>query len=354
VKRLLFVALFASGFVAAGVFSGAVIADVTTSTATTTVAATTTAVTTTTAATTTVATTTTTVAPPTPSLVPRGVRVAGVKVAGLTTADAVTAVRRAFKRPLEIHVDHLKLLLDPTKVASAYATTAVAKARVSDRGTNVPLVVAVRGAAVRAWVANVARRVDREGVSATLRLTGGNPTITAPVVGRRLAQAKLRARVISALVSNSRLPVRVHTAAVQPTTTVGLSAVPTIVVNRSQNRLYLFDGTKLFRTFPVATGQAIYPTPAGTWHIVVKWKNPWWYPPTQDSWAKGLKPVPPGPGNPLGTRWMGLDASGVGIHGTDEPTSIGYSASHGCIRMQVPDAEWLFDHVDIGTTVYVV
>ncbi len=68
----------------------------------------------------------------------------------------------------------------------------------------------------------------------------------------------------------------------------------------------------------------------------------------QDDWARGLKPVPPGPDNPLGTRWMGLSAPGVGIHGTDEPTSIGYSASHGCIRMQVPDAEWLFDHVDVG------
>jgi lipoprotein-anchoring transpeptidase ErfK/SrfK len=350
VKRLLFVALFAFGFIAAGVFSGEVIADVTTSTGTTTVATTTTAVTTTT----TVSTTTTTVAPPVTPTVPRGVRVAGVKVAGLTPADAVSAVRIAFKRPLEVDVDHLKLLIDPTKVASAYASTAVAKARISDRGTNVPLVVAVRGAAVRAWVANVARRVDRAGVSATLKLTGGSPTITAPRIGRQLPQTKLRTRIITALVANSRLPIRVHTAAVQPTTTVGLTAVPTIVVNRSQNRLYLFDGTKLFRTFPVATGQAIYPTPAGTWHIVVKWKNPWWYPPTQDSWAKGLKPVPPGPSNPLGTRWMGLDAPGVGIHGTDEPSSIGYSASHGCIRMQVPDAEWLFDHVDIGTTVYVV
>ena len=76
-----------------------------------------------------------------------------------------------------------------------------------------------------------------------------------------------------------------------------------------------------------------------------KQRNPWWYPPTYDAWAKGLKPVPPGPGNPLGTRWMGLDAPGVGIHGTDAPASIGYSASHGCIRMHVPDAEWLFEHV---------
>ena len=72
---------------------------------------------------------------------------------------------------------------------------------------------------------------------------------------------------------------------------------------------------KVVRQFGVATGQAVYPTPLGTFQIVVKWKNPWWYPPASP-WAKGEKPVPPGPGNPLGTRWMGLSAPGVGIHGT--------------------------------------
>ena len=81
--------------------------------------------------------------------------------AGSRPADAVAAVQTAFKRPLEVDVDHMKLLLDPTRVASAYAATAVAKARIADRGTNVPLVVAVRGPAVRTWVANVAKRVDR-------------------------------------------------------------------------------------------------------------------------------------------------------------------------------------------------
>jgi L,D-transpeptidase ErfK/SrfK len=83
------------------------------------------------------------------------------------------------------------------------------------------------------------------------------------------------------------------------------------------------------------------------------WKNPWWYPPASP-WAQGLKPVPPGPGNPLGTRWMGLTAPGVGIHGTPDSGSIGYSVSHGCIRMLIPDAEWLFDHVVIGTPVFIV
>ena len=130
---------------------------------------------------------------------------------------------------------------------------------------------------------------------------------------------------------------------------------PAILINRSLNRLTLIrPNNEVWRTFPVATGQAIYPTPAGRWSIVVKQLDPWWYPPTYDRWAQGLHPVPPGPGNPLGTRWMGLSAPGVGIHGTDEPSSIGYSASHGCIRMQVVDSEWLFRVVKIGTTVFII
>ena len=127
-----------------------------------------------------------------------------------------------------------------------------------------------------------------------------------------------------------------------------------IVITRASNTLRLYDGPALVRTFRVATGQAIYPTPAGLWHIVDKQRDPWWYPPTSSAWAKGLKPVPPGPSNPLGTRWMGLDAAGVGIHGTDAPASIGYSASHGCIRMQVPEAEWLFQRVQVGTPVVIL
>ena len=72
-----------------------------------------------------------------------------------------------------------------------------------------------------------------------------------------------------------------------------------ILINRAANRLTLFrPDNQLWRVFPVATGQAIYPTPAGRFSIIVKWVNPTWYPPTQDAWAAGLKPVPPGPGQP--------------------------------------------------------
>jgi lipoprotein-anchoring transpeptidase ErfK/SrfK len=108
-----------------------------------------------------------------------------------------------------------------------------------------------------------------------------------------------------------------------------------------------------WRVFLVATGQTSYPTPLGRFTIVVKWRNPWWYPPASP-WAKGQQPIPPGPNNPLGTRWLGLSAPGVGIHGTPSDGSIGYSVSHGCIRMHIPDAEWLFNHVQIGTTVFIV
>jgi len=125
------------------------------------------------------------------------------------------------------------------------------------------------------------------------------------------------------------------------------------VIHRGSNRLYLYKSMRFQRVFGVATGQSIYPTPLGRWSVVVKWRNPWWYPPNS-SWAKGEKPIPPGPGNPLGTRWMGLSAPGVGIHGTDEPWSIGHSESHGCIRMEVPSAEWLFTRVRIGTPVFIV
>ena len=76
--------------------------------------------------------------------------------------------------------------------------------------------------------------------------------------------------------------------------------------------------------------------------------------PAASDWAKDAKPIPPGPGNPLGTRWMGISSPAVGIHGTPDSASIGYSVSHGCIRMLIPEVEWLFQQVEIGTPVYIV
>jgi lipoprotein-anchoring transpeptidase ErfK/SrfK len=145
--------------------------------------------------------------------------------------------------------------------------------------------------------------------------------------------------------------IRVATRAIEPKKTVA-DFGPIIVIRRGANELRYYEGAKLVRKFGVATGQSIYPTPTGMFSIVDMQLNPWWLPP-DSPWAKGLKPIPPGPGNPLGTRWMGLSAPGVGIHGTPDDASIGYSASHGCIRMHIPDAEWVFHHVAVGTPVLI-
>jgi lipoprotein-anchoring transpeptidase ErfK/SrfK len=103
-------------------------------------------------------------------------------------------------------------------------------------------------------------------------------------------------------------------------------------------------------TFGVAIGMPGHETPTGSFHVVDKRKNPTWLPP-DSPWAKGLGPIPPGPGNPLGTRWIGTSAPGVGIHGTPADWSIGSAASHGCLRMHIPEVETLYEDVVVGMPV---
>lgn len=124
-----------------------------------------------------------------------------------------------------------------------------------------------------------------------------------------------------------------------------------IVIDLSDLKLRLFRDGKAVMTFPVAVGMPAFPTPTGNYYIVNKQSDPTWTPPPDSSWAKGLGPIPPGPGNPLGTRWIGTSAPLVGIHGTNAPSSIGTRASHGCIRMRIPDVEKLYDQVAVGMPV---
>jgi len=123
-----------------------------------------------------------------------------------------------------------------------------------------------------------------------------------------------------------------------------------IVVDIGDLHLYLYRDGKLVKSYPVATGQAAYPTPTGSYAITSMQMNPTWLPPNSD-WAKDAKPIPPGIDNPLGTRWIGTSASGVGIHGTPDDASIGTYASHGCIRMHIYDVEDLYERVSIGMPV---
>jgi len=125
-----------------------------------------------------------------------------------------------------------------------------------------------------------------------------------------------------------------------------------IIVDIGDLHLYLYRNDKLVKSYSVATGQPAYPTPTGTYSVVNMQMNPTWLPPNSD-WAKDAKPIPPGATNPLGTRWIGTSATGVGIHGTPDDASIGSYASHGCIRMHIPDVEDLYARVVIGMPVII-
>lgn len=105
-----------------------------------------------------------------------------------------------------------------------------------------------------------------------------------------------------------------------------------IDVSTSKHQLKLFDGNQLIKTYPIAVGRILTPTPTGSFTIINKQKNP---------------------GGPFGAFWMGLSKPHYGIHGTNQPSSIGHDVSHGCIRMFNHDVLDLSSKVLLGTTVYI-
>ena len=303
---------------------------------------------------TTAPTTTTTPTVPRPTTIAAGVTVGGeVLVGGLSPTEATAVVKAFFARPLTLKFGTVTLRVAPKQLgASSYAGDAIRRARTALPGANVPLKVAAPQPRIERYVRGLAKRFDREPVDAELLLRGSKPFVTKEQPGRRLRQLLAVQDLFRSLKTHARAPLVLRPEAVPPRTTRA-SIGDVIVIRRGINQLSLYDGMKLRRTFGVATGQSRYPTPLGSFRVIVKWRNPWWYPPASD-WAKDAEPIPPGPGNPLGTRWMGISAPAVGIHGTPDPASIGYSVSHGCIRMRIPEVEWLFNQVDVGTPVYIV
>ena len=119
-----------------------------------------------------------------------------------------------------------------------------------------------------------------------------------------------------------------------------------ITINRSSFKLRLWKDLQLVKTYPIAVGQVGLETPAGLYHVQNKAVDPAWSVP-KAAWAGSLAgtTVPGGAAdNPLKARWLGI-FNGAGIHGTDEVGSLGSAASHGCIRMAVPDVIELYDQV---------
>lgn len=215
---------------------------------------------------------------------------------------------------------------------------------------NVPLIQTVDQKKLRSVLINRSRSLNVSAVSAGLTYRNARPRVTKARMGTAVDVDRSVTALSAVLVKRTVNQVSLPFTRVRPaTTTIGAN----IVISRANRTLTLYRGAKAWRTFRIAVGMSAYPTPRGQFRVIQKQKNPTWTPP-DSPWAKGVGPVAPGSGNPLGTRWIGINSPAIGIHGTPTPSSIGTAASHGCIRMYINQVEWLFDRVSIDTPVLIV
>lgn len=228
----------------------------------------------------------------------------------------------------------------------------------SDRGIAIPVEITYSKPAVRKFVRSVGKSFNQEAKDASIDYSAGSIGITDARPGKVVRAPALRRQIVQRLENPTesrriRAPMRVTDAKV--TTRAQLAKkYPTIVlVDREDFKLRLFKKLKLAKTYPIAVGQVGLETPTGLYAIQDRQINPSWHVPNSD-WAGDLagKVIPPGPGNPIVARWLGV-YDGVGIHGTDDIGSLGSAASHGCIRMKPSDVIALFPKVPMGTPVYI-
>jgi lipoprotein-anchoring transpeptidase ErfK/SrfK len=207
------------------------------------------------------------------------------------------------------------------------------------------------------FITGVGQNVDVPPVDASVTPSGGSLEPVESQTGIRVQTDDLRANLEEAVQSPDSRTVEAEVEKVQPEVTTDEVAEKYphyIVIDRAGFQLSYYESLKLVKTYTIAVGQVGYDTPTGEYSIANKAVNPAWNVPNSD-WAGGLAgTVVPGgaPNNPLVARWMGI-VDGAGIHGTNDTGSLGSAASHGCIRMAVPDVIELYDQVPVGTPVYI-
>jgi lipoprotein-anchoring transpeptidase ErfK/SrfK len=312
-----------------------------------------------------------------------GVRVGDIPLGGLSRAQAQRRLRRDLLQPLEqpvlLHHGSRTFRLGPRESHVAVDVAGlVDRALAASRTGNVltrtwrgltggtvhaqiePEIVYSEAAVVRV-VDRVRKALERDPHDATLRFGGdGGFTKVAGEDGVGIDAGALHVQVRRAIVdphADHDLTVGTHTVKPKITTDELAQQYGTIlVVDRSAYRLRLYKGLQLSKTYEIAVGAQGLETPAGLYHIQNKAVNPAWNVPDSD-WAGDLrgKVVPSGdPKNPIRARWMGI-FDGAGIHGIppSEYGSIGHAASHGCVRMRIPDVEDLYDRVPVGAPIYI-
>jgi lipoprotein-anchoring transpeptidase ErfK/SrfK len=309
-----------------------------------------------------------------------GVRVGAVDLGGLTARQARTKLRETLLEglgaPVVVHRAgrHFEMTAGEAQVGvdiSGLVDAALERSRSGSivsrvwrdiTGRRVDAVVPARvnysRAAVSAFVARIGEAISLAPKNAELKFTGVGVTKVPERRGRKLKADLLRHQIESALARpGARRSFAAHAQPIKPGITVDSLAdrnPVVLTIDRGTFRLRLFEHLKLVKTYKIAVGQAGLETPAGLYNIQDKQTNPAWHVPDSD-WAGKLrgKVIPPGdPQNPIKARWMGI-YNGAGIHGTDAIGSLGTAASHGCIRMAIPDVIELFGHVEVGAPVFI-
>ncbi len=307
---------------------------------------------------------------PTPPLEPviaEGVTAGGIAVGGLTVSQAEALIAQqagpAAMQRLIVAIGGRRYTLWMRGIgmkldANRTARRAYYAGRDKGPGTASTLALSWRKARVAAFVAKVDRRASIASRDATVRITLRRIYKRAGKDGRAVDEKRLRALIDAALADPSlerllkpgRKPVR---PAVR-TRDLARRYATVVTVDKRNFKLRLFKRLRHAKTYGIAVGAAGYDTPPGLYSIQNKQVNPAWHAPNRP-WAGAYAgTVIPGgaPNNPLKARWLGI-AGGVGIHGTAEPWSIGTRASHGCIRMRVPDVIDLYPRVPVGAPVLI-
>jgi lipoprotein-anchoring transpeptidase ErfK/SrfK len=304
----------------------------------------------------------------------KGMRIDGVEVGGMTREQALAAVQDDVTPKLHsrvaVTVNGRQFTVTPAQLGrAALVSQTVDRAmegprlpwigklwyRLSGQSVDrtVPLAYNDNSAQVASFVDAVAGKVDRPGQDAAIKLVNGSLDVQHARIGWSLDQAGSRSVVASALAAGHSAPVRLPARVTHPEVT-DRQAGTTIAINVRANQLTLYKGLKVEKRYRVATAKPGFTTPEGTWKVIEKIVNPSWHNPAPHGWGAGSPlMIPPGPGNPLGTRALRLNSPGILIHGTFNAASIGTFASHGCIRMPIADSVDLFPRVPMGTKVLV-
>jgi lipoprotein-anchoring transpeptidase ErfK/SrfK len=312
-------------------------------------------------------------------LISHGVKVAGIDVGGLHKPAAkrmlAAKLTRRLDRPVRVRAAGQVFRLTPQAASLAVDVDgmvgeAIDRSRSGgfpgrlwrgltggDVNADLDARVSYSAVSVRRFVRRVKKTVDRPPKDAAIQFRLASLPAVPSQTGLTVSYKRLLRLVEGALnQTGHRRAVRLNVKVTKPkvTTTELARTYPVVVtVDRPAFRLRLFKRLKLMKTYTIAVGQAGLETPAGLYHVQDKEVNPSWHVP-DSAWAGALagRVIPPGPDNPIKARWLGI-FNGAGIHGTTDIGSLGTAASHGCIRMAIPDVEQLFDEVPMQAPVFI-